>query len=98
MPQHQPAVARLNAAVHPSTKRPLVRTWSVNQEVALVGAFSSSSCCLGSVFSTSGQQQPTSDVQPSASPDVGNSDMTSPPVVENRNTASPVQPVRRRSA
>ncbi len=99
IPQHhQPVAVSPQHAVRPSPKRPLLRGLLIGGGVALVGAVAA--VALSAVFSNSDRQQPTDVpvVQPSsASPDVGNSEVTSPPVVGN--TAPPqtsTQPSRRR--
>lgn len=102
IPQHHKPVAvpapSQRAALRPSPKRPLLRVL-IGGGVALVGAVA---VALSAVFSNSSRQQPTDIpvVQPSSvSPDVGNSEVTSPPVVGN--TAPPqtsTQPSRRRTS
>ena len=98
--QHKPVVAASQRSIiKSSAKSPLLRGLLIGGGVALVGAVGA--VAFSSVFSNSNQQQPTpAGIQPSSdpSPDVVNTESTSPPTIE-RNTAPPVQttqPSRRR--
>ena len=98
IPQHNKPVAPVSAQPRPAAvippARPMSRGLLIGGGVALVGALGA--VALSAVLPKSEQQQPTAPavVQPSSTPqpDVGNNaDVTSPPQVENRNTAPPVQ-------
>ncbi len=100
IPQHhQPvavATASQSVALRPSAKRPILRGLLIGGGLAIIGTVAA--VALSAVFSNSEQQPTPVIVQPSStSPDVGNSEVTLPPVVGDTAPPTSIQPSRRRS-